>query len=541
MGTSPDYKELLAYMERANQVASTPNADGIPSGLIELIREITGAELCLYFISREESFLLAASAGNQIFLSNINPVVLENIVCATFEKRTLILEAASSRQRSFNEQGPKSTVENFFSIPIFLGDKLSGIIVVINYERLVFEIVQIIGSRLAFEINRSEKTIAEKQQSLRLSGLINLIEQISSTLDRDQILGIIIDYAHKMLNAEGGSLFLVDESSGDLVMQVSTDQAKLGNDLFRVPSGKGIIGHVVNTGETIITNDTTSDPRHYKEVDQKSGLVTRAILAVPLQARTVVLGRERGTTEEKTIGGLEVINKREGQFNDFDAKWLQTLASQVATVLEIAQLYSEANELFVNVIRALSAAIDAKDTYTEGHSQRVSEFSVEIAREINLPAETIYHIQVGCLLHDVGKIGIPDSIIRKPGMLSPEESLRMQEHPSIGIKILREVRLLHTEMTSVAEHHERTDGSGYPLGLKGEQISMAGRIVAVADVFDAMTSDRPYRKALLVEDVFDHLRKNAGEKFDLECVEALICAHTKGRIRTQKDRDIGKY
>jgi putative nucleotidyltransferase with HDIG domain len=266
-------------------------------------------------------------------------------------------------------------------------------------------------------------------------------------------------------------------------------------------------------------------------------LVTQSIVAVPLWTPTVVLGQERGTTESKIIGGLEAMNKLAGDFSPEDIQLLRALADQAATVLHLARLYADANELFFDSIQAITAAIDAKDPYTKGHSQRVSDFSVIIAQEMGLPAETVHQIRVGGLLHDVGKIGVPDLILTKPGRLTDAEFDKMKAHPTIGANIMGQVRTLQNEIPALAEHHERMDGNGYPNGLKEDQISLAGRIVAVADVFDALTSDRPYREALSAEDALEYLNNNRGTHLDGLCVDAIIRAYLKGNIKTQKERE----
>jgi HD-GYP domain-containing protein (c-di-GMP phosphodiesterase class II) len=251
----------------------------------------------------------------------------------------------------------------------------------------------------------------------------------------------------------------------------------------------------------------------------------------------VVLGQDRGEAESKIIGGLEVVNKLDGMFTEEDAQLLSTLANQTATVLRLARLYAEANELFIDTIKAITTAIDAKDPYTHGHSQRVSDFSVAIAKELNLPPKVIHHIRIGGLLHDVGKIGIPDAILTKPGRLTDDEFKKMKEHPLIGANIMKQVRMLQAELPALAEHHERLDGRGYPFGLRDGQISLVGRVVAVADIFDALTSDRPYRAALSIEDALEILNENRDAHLDGECVDALIQAYVKGDIRTQKEQE----
>jgi len=219
---------------------------------------------------------------------------------------------------------------------------------------------------------------------------------------------------------------------------------------------------------------------------------------------------------------------------------MRALAEQAATVLHIANLYADANELFFDTVSAMVAAIDAKDPYTEGHSHRVSEFSIEIARELGLPQEDVHHVRIGSLLHDIGKIGIPDAILIKPGRLTEAEFEVMKQHPAIGAKIMSKVRMLQKEIPAIEQHHERIDGKGYPNGLVEDNISLFGRIVAVADVFDAITSDRPYRQAISAEEALDILHSEIGSHLDKTCVAGLTTAYLEGRIRTQKERDIIK-
>jgi putative nucleotidyltransferase with HDIG domain len=291
---------------------------------------------------------------------------------------------------------------------------------------------------------------------------------------------------------------------------------------------------VIKSGQPQVVPDTSQDPRHYKGIDRLLGKETRTLVAVPLRTNEIVLGDERGTTKKRIIGGIEAINKESGFFTPGDAELLSTLAKQAATTLQIAQLYTNADELFLDTIKVLVAAIDAKDPYTEGHSQRVSDISVAIAEELNLSAEERHHIRIGSLLHDIGKIGIPDNILAKPDRLTPSEFDEIKKHPTIGANIIAKIHLLKNELPALSQHHERIDGSGYPKGLKGDEISLIARIVAVADVFDALTSDRPYRPALDIETSLDILRAEAGDHLDAHFVEGFIKAYTRDKILKRK-------
>jgi putative nucleotidyltransferase with HDIG domain len=200
---------------------------------------------------------------------------------------------------------------------------------------------------------------------------------------------------------------------------------------------------------------------------------------------------------------------------------VRILANQASTFLHVADIYESNGELFLGVIKSLITAIDAKDPYTQGHSLRVSDYSVAIARELGFDENSITDIRIGSLLHDIGKIGIPDAILLKTSGLTSAELKLIREHPRTGANILSQVMLLEPMRPAILEHHERIDGSGYPGKLTGKQISWMGRIVAVADIFDAMTSNRPYRRALSVREVLAYLHEKIDILCDADCVQAL--------------------
>jgi len=191
---------------------------------------------------------------------------------------------------------------------------------------------------------------------------------------------------------------------------------------------------------------------------------------------------------------------------------------------QLALKNQELSTAYIQTIRALAEAIDAKDHYTRGHSERVAVYASRMARRMNIRKELVERVYFSGLLHDVGKIGIPDAIITKPSRLSKEEYLEMQKHPEIGAKILEPVQFLKHIIPCVRHHHEWFDGSssGYPMRLAGDQIPQPSRIIVVADTVEAMTSDRPYRKALPLEVVVRELHKYSGTQFDPKCVEAFL-------------------
>jgi HD-GYP domain-containing protein (c-di-GMP phosphodiesterase class II) len=329
-----------------------------------------------------------------------------------------------------------------------------------------------------------------------------MLGQIGATLDRDQLLKLVTEHASSLLGAEQSSVFLADAShNGEAMLTVSNPSQK--------PWGE-------NT------------PVFLPSEEEMHSFLAESAVAVPLRTRPISVGQERGVREERIIGNLMAINKKSGNFDAEDTQLLEIMANQASTVLQIAELYADANELFLDFIKTLASTIDAKDPYTRGHSQRVSDVSVAIAKELDVGVDMIHDIRIGSLLHDLGKIGVPDHILTKPARLTNKEFEYMKKHPGIGYNIMSQVHLLQKTLPAIVEHHERLDGSGYPFGLRNEQISLIGRIVAVADVFDALSTDRPYREAWDIETVFDYLEHNTGSLFAPECVQALISAHQKG-------------
>src|SRR5581483_7240654 len=200
-------------------------------------------------------------------------------------------------------------------------------------------------------------------------------------------------------------------------------------------------------------------------------------------------------------------------------------------VAQLKQAAEENRELFLGSIRMLAAAIDEKDPYTRGHSDRVAKYSVMLGEQLQLPAEDLDRLRISALLHDVGKIGVDDRVLKKPGALTPEEFQIMKQHPSKGANIMRPVPQLKDVLPGIELHHEHLNGKGYPYGLKGEEIPLMARIIAVSDTLDAITTNRPYQSAMDIEAALQIIRKVAGTKFDQKVVEALEKIVNSGKLR----------
>ncbi|HUB24731.1 MAG TPA: HD domain-containing phosphohydrolase [Tepidisphaeraceae bacterium] len=236
----------------------------------------------------------------------------------------------------------------------------------------------------------------------------------------------------------------------------------------------------------------------------------RNLLAVPMQR------------QDDVLGCYFALDKPNGDFDSQDSKLLTSIANESAIYLENAMLFDDVHGLMMGLLHSLTSAVDAKDAYTHGHSERVAALGRELATEAGLGDALAQRVYMAGLLHDVGKIGVPESVLQKTGRLTPEEFEQMKKHPQIGARILADVKQVKDLIPGVLHHHERYDGNGYPHGLSGENIPLFGRLICLADCFDAMTSNRTYRKAMPLEVALTEIRRCSGTQFDPALTEAFL-------------------
>jgi HD-GYP domain-containing protein (c-di-GMP phosphodiesterase class II) len=361
------------------------------------------------------------------------------------------------------------------------------------------------------------KRIEDKVERLAL--LSHLSQILNSTLDHKEIRRGAMEAATRLMKAEVGSLLLVNEEKRQLYFEVALGDRE--EDIKTIPLnfGEGIAGWVAQHGKPLIVNSPEKDPRFFKGVDERTEFKTRNIICVPVKVK------------EKIIGVLEAINKqKKGRFNKEDISLLTSLADQVAIALDNSRLYQELEEMFFQTAESLADAIEKRDPYTGGHTQRVTLYSQAIAKFLQLKPLEKKWLKIASVLHDIGKIGIEDHILKKPERLSPEEFNMIKRHSDMGAEIIEHIRQLRESIPGVKYHHEHVNGKGYPDGLRGEEIPILAKIVAVADTYDAMTTDRPYRKAMEKEAAIEELRRCSGTQLDKEVVEAFIQAYQRGEI-----------
>ena len=255
----------------------------------------------------------------------------------------------------------------------------------------------------------------------------------------------------------------------------------------------------------------------------------------PLLRRLVAASAD----SHNTVGWLIAINPLDGRpFSTSDVEVLQPVASLIATQQTNARVYADLKDLLFGVIRALTAAIDAKDPYTSGHSERVARIAVRLAEELGMSPNQRGDLYLMGLLHDVGKIGVDDAVLKKTGPLTPDEYRQIQAHVEIGVHILTDLKKLNHLLPGVRHHHESLDGSGYPCGIAGETIPLEARILAVADSYDAMSSTRPYRRRLTPMQIDEILKKGSGVQWDSKIIDALFACRMD--LETIRQKGLGE-
>ena len=352
-----------------------------------------------------------------------------------------------------------------------------------------------------------------------LIALVKIGQAVAAEKNIDVLIRTIAEETRTALNADRCTVFLYDKKTDELYSKVATGLDDVKE--LRIPANKGLAGHVVKTGETINIKDAYSDKRFNKSVDKKTGYRTKTILCMPIK-----------NFNQEIIGVFQVLNKFDETFTIDDEDLLVAIASSAGISLENAQLFEAQNKMieeqkviFDSFIETLASSIDARDKITSGHSTRVKMFATLIAEEFGMAKHDIYLLEKAAALHDIGKIGIRDSVLQKEGKLTPEEYKHIQEHVEITHNILAKIHMSKDfeQITDIAcSHHEKYDGSGYYRKLKGEEIPFGGRILAVSDVFDAITSKRHYRDKMPIEKVIDIIKNGAGSHFDPLVVEMFL-------------------
>lgn len=345
-------------------------------------------------------------------------------------------------------------------------------------------------------------------------------------VSKEELTSLIIDSACRLIRSDSGSLMLINHDTNELTIAASRGISQDVVSSTRMKMGEGIAGKVAQSGKAIFVEDVETDIRFLKS-DHSVRYPSKSFISAPLRMK------------DRIIGVLNISSlDPDRQFEERDLRLLTILADQAAITLENMELYGNLQHFYLEMVQTLARAIDAKDAYTHDHADRARRFACLIGKKLGLPEIMIRHIEYAALMHDIGKIGIDENILHKPGKLTPDEAAIIKKHPAIGNRIIAPVAFLSPVAPMVLYHQEWYNGQGYPEGLAGEEIPLGARIVAVIDAYDAMTSDRPYRKALPVEVAVGELKKGSGSQFDPKVVNSFLEILTEA-VNNDKSRVSG--
>ena len=477
--------------------------------------------------------------SGHVAIERVQDRVFDLVICDIKMPEMSGLELLESI-RGYNAQIPVIIITGFPSIDLAIEAMKKGAADFIPkpfdvelIEHLIRRIIRerslvVQNEQLAAELN--QKAVIEilnrdlNSKVDQLTKLVTVNERLASITDNERLFAESVRLANEITSAEKISLMIYDRSTSYLTIRAALG---VGEDVIRgchVRLGEGVVGKVAQMKQSINQTRLDSCPIRSNPMNRSYNAVS--FLCVPL-----LIGDE-------LFGVLNLADKGDrGDFTENERWLVEQLAEKMAIRIENNILYEGIYSNLIDTLKTLVFTIEARDSYTRQHSQRVTVYAMAVAKKMGFNEDELEQLKFSGILHDIGKIGVSDMILMKPGKLTREEFDVIKTHPVIGDAIVEPLGLSDMERKVIRHHHERIDGRGYPDGLKGDQLPMLVRVAGAADAFDAMTSTRPYRSALTMEQAFEEMIRCKDEQFDPACVDALIECVEEGRILVP-DQDI---
>lgn len=489
--------------------------------IIDLATSVLDAKYASLMLIEEESNELTIRVSN-----GLSPEIMKKVrikvgsgIAGTvaYEGKPYLSTDIENDPRFKKNSNPKFETKSFICVPVKLGDKVIGVLNINdkkNHE--IFNdddlhLLTILANQAAITIENSRLYQQAEKKVEELEMLFSASKVMSSILDVNILLRQVLETCIHIVFSKAGMIMLFNPDS--MQFEIKTCHGPIDMRCayeFRIDSDSELCEKLASELNAVLIgnideNIDLADLTNYLKFKVKE------IICVPLH------------TKQKVTGMMLVISDAsQNNFVSSDLSILSALSTQAAVVIENAKLYESMKDQFLSTIRVATNALEFKDAYTSGHSERVTEFAVLLSKEMNLAQEDIENIRQASILHDIGKIGISETILTKKGRLTDEEFATIKLHPSIGDSIVEPMALNPAVRAGIRNHHERWDGRGYPDGLAGEKIPFSARIIALADAFDAMTSNRPYRDAMAMEKVYSEFIKCAGGQFDPKLAEIFV-------------------
>jgi putative nucleotidyltransferase with HDIG domain len=401
--------------------------------------------------------------------------------------------------------------EELYSMNMTLEDRLKEIEYLnINLEERIEEIEEANYKIADLASELEEKNIGLTQAVDRLQALYKMGLAVNATMELDKLLNLLSKKSMETMKAQIGYILMTNEKTDALLVGGAAGILEGFDREQAIPLKPGGVSYwVINNNQAKLI-ESVDNAREFSKMS-RLGFIRESIICAPL------------TDKNQVIGTITIANPVDGSsFGPSDLELLSTIATQASIAIRNARLYEAQETTYLNTVQALVSAIEASDAYTRGHSERVTRYSLALAKELGVDGDPLKQLEQAAILHDIGKIGIDVALLHKKEKLTSADIEILKLHPSIGVRILEPMHFLGTVREIIEQHHERYDGKGYPNGLSGADWRLEGRILAVCDTYDAMTSDRPYRKALSHELAIQEIHNHSGTQFDPAVAAAFI-------------------
>jgi diguanylate cyclase (GGDEF)-like protein len=415
--------------------------------------------------------------------------------------------------------GTDDVEESMIAVPLKYGARVIGVVVISKLGVGQFDdddvrLLEVLGGHASVALENARLYEAERNEAARAkesleiaNSLLEFSRELATTDGLNEVLGLLVDLTSRTLGAERTSVWLQQAETGDLVATaVCGHDEEAERRLLGVHFSSQVARKLLSTDDPFVL-----EASQVAEIEGAPDIGDMSLALAPLHLDSDRVGCIAAVAP---AGHFEPTGRR--------MRLLAGIAHQAKLAIQNASSFQSLEDTFLSTVEALANALEANDEYTSSHARWITDMALEVGREIGLDAKTLKRLELGALFHDIGKLGIPASILTKPGPLTSEERAVIETHPELGERILAPISRLEDVRPIVRHCHERWDGAGYPDGKAAEDIPIEARVILVCDAFHAMTTDRPYRTRLPVEEAFRRLRESAGSQFDPDVVEAFI-------------------
>jgi response regulator RpfG family c-di-GMP phosphodiesterase len=518
-------REMVTIYELGQLVATSLDTEAILQKTVEAAMKVCGADEASILLPKweEEELVIAVTGGARETLHGQRVPITGSIAGWVVNHQKMINLQGEVKDDRFSALYPRPEIGLAVSLPMITGKNLVGIVNVnlLKTEHLDDEQIKglsILASIAAAAVENARLFEQTEKRLNFLSALRTIDQAISSSLDLGVTLNIFLDQVTTQLRVDAAAVYLLNPQTQTLEFAEGRGFHSLVISKTQILLGVGGLGTAALDQHTVVLNAEDENEPDPLLTAVKSAENFTSMVMTPL----IIKGETKGVLAVWRTQGFHP-----------DQEWLdyfEAMAGQAAIAIDSAQLFSSVKRsnqhltlAYNATIEGWSRALDLRDKETEGHTQRVTEMTIRLAESMGLfDAEEMVQIRRGALLHDIGKMGIPDKILLKPGNLTPEEEGLMRKHPEYAYELLHPIQYLRRALDIPLYHHEHWDGSGYPRGLKGEQIPLAARIFSVVDVWDALRSERTYRSGWPEEKVMQYISEQSGLLFDPQVVTAFL-------------------